>query len=190
MFGKTTGSGGADRLTPYVLVAVFGLLHLVLGNHLSVFGAKPGFLLVLTACLAFLYGSRAGCIAGFACGLLFDLTGAGVVGFSSLLGSVTGYALGYRQRNAFAEGWKAPLLEFSVAALAYNALYYACLLTVSAGVAVDGGAALRITLTTALDIALAVIPFSVLAHRSAVSDGPIDREGGLRPCRLGFCFCS
>ncbi len=163
MFGKASGAAG--RLTPYVLAGVFALLHLVLGSHVSLFGAKPGFLLVLTACFSFLYGSRAGCIAGFVCGLVFDLTGSGTVGLSSLLGSVTGYALGYRQRNTFTDGWKAPLLEFSAAALAYNVLYYVCLLMVSADVTVGTGAVARIALTTVLDIAVAAVTFVVLSGR-------------------------
>ncbi len=165
VFGKAAGASGGGRLTAYVLATVFVLLHLVLGNHISVFGAKPGFLLVLTASLAFMYGSRVGCIAGFACGLLFDLTGTGTVGLSSLLGSVAGYALGYRQRNAFSDGWKAPLMEFSLSALAYNALYYVCLLMVSVGFAADGGAVTRIVITTVLDIVVAWVAFAVLAGR-------------------------
>lgn len=174
MFGSSTAARQTGRLAPYVLSAIFVLLHLIFGTHISVFGAKPGFLLVLAACFAFLFGSRAGCIAGFGFGLLFDLTGTGTVGLSPLFCCVAGYALGYRQRNAFADGWKAPLVEFSLAALAYNALYYAALLMFSTGVTLDGVALARIVVSTIIDAALAAVTFWLLARHD---DGLVGKSG-------------
>lgn len=165
MFEDTVG-GESDRHrgSAYVLVGVFLLLQLILGNHISVFGAQPGFMAVLTAAFAYMYGSRAGCIAGFASGLLADLMGAGPVGLLALLGCIMGYVLGRGQRNAFVDGWRAPLGEFAVAALVYNVAQFALLLMFAAGVTLDWAVVARIVASTVLDVLVAAITFAVLSR--------------------------
>ena len=54
---------GAERRVTWVTCVVLVVLHLVLAGHVSVLGATPDFLLVLTACLSFMKGSRDGAIA-------------------------------------------------------------------------------------------------------------------------------
>lgn len=151
----------------YVLAAVLVVLQLVFGAHIDVFGASPDFLLVLGAAVALLHGPRAGCAAGFACGLLFDLAGSGPVGLSALLGCIAGYALGAGRRNAFSEGWRAPLAAFAVAALAYNALYFCLLLALGTGVALGWAALARVLVGTVLDVAVAAVVFAVMARLCA-----------------------
>lgn len=165
MFGDASGGeNNRHRGSTYVLVALFVLLHLILGNHISVMGAKPSFMVVLTAALAFMYGSRAGCIAGFACGLLADLTGTGPVGLQALLGCIMGYALGRNQRNMFVDGWTGSLGEFAVAALVYNAAQFALLLMFAAGVSLDWSVVGRIAGSTVLDLVVALPTFALLGR--------------------------
>lgn len=174
MFSSSADNGGRGRAALGVIVGVLVLLQLVLGNHVSVFGAKPGFMLVLTGVVALSRGSRAGAIAGFGAGLLFDLLGTGPVGLSSLLGSVAGYALGRGQRNLFADGWKVPLAQFAVASLAYNALYFLFLLAFSLGLSLDAVVMARVLASTLLDIAVAAGPFWLLAlanHANSLGSG-------------------
>lgn len=159
------------------VVAALVLAQLVLGNHLSLLGAKPGFMLVLTAVVAMERGSRSGAVAGFCAGLLFDLLGTGPVGLSSLLASVAGYLLGRNQRNLFADGWKAPIVEFAIASCAYNVLYFLFLLAFSLGVSLDAAVLARVAASTLLDVLVAVIPFALMA-RSARANSL--GSGGLR----------
>lgn len=165
MFGDASGGENTrHRGSTYALVALFVLLQLVLGNHISVLGAKPNFMLVLAAALAFMYGSRTGCIAGFACGLLADLTGAGPVGLQALLGCIVGYVLGRNRRNVFVDGWTAPLGELAVAALVYNAAQFALLLMFAAGVSLDWSVVGRIVGSTLLDLVVGAPTFAILGR--------------------------
>lgn len=165
MFEETTGGeGGRHRGSAYLLVIVFVLLQLILGSHISVAGAKPSFMLVLTAALAYMYGVRVGCVAGFACGLLADLTGSGPVGLLALLGCILGYVLGRAQRNVFVDGWRAPLGEFTIAALIYNVAQFALLLMFAADVSLDWTVMVRIVVSTLLDGLVAFITFALLSR--------------------------
>ncbi|MBS5449625.1 MAG: rod shape-determining protein MreD [Coriobacteriia bacterium] len=171
--------GGSDTSTNRrhmaVTCVVLVLAHLVLAPHVQVFGAVPGFLLVLTACLACLGGARTGTLAGFVLGLLFDLTGAGPVGLSALLCAVAGYALGNARPGMLAEGWRTPLALFAACALAYNVLYLVFLLVF--GTSLDGGWALvgRVVAGTAVDVVVGFVALfvlnRVLGSRRLTSDG-------------------
>lgn len=167
---------GTSRRRTLVLCVVFVLAHLVFAPHVRIAGATPGFLLVLTACLAFLDGARAGTLAGFVLGLVFDLTGSGPVGLSALLGAVAGFALGSaRPSGLLAEGWRTPAGLFALCALAYNALYLVFLLVF--GTSVDMGWALvgRIAAGSVVDALLGLVTFFVLnrviGSRRLSSDG-------------------
>lgn len=160
--GRSRSSGWAIYVYAFVMV----VLQLVLGGQIKVFGASPNFLLVLAATLALVYGSRTGCIAGFACGLLFDLAGSGPVGLSSLLCCVAGYVLGRGadQRSLLGDGWRAPLVNFAVVAALYNVLYLALLLALG-GVGVPELAMLgRLVAAVAFDVALGAVAFAVVAR--------------------------
>ena len=158
--------GGSDTgttrrrmaLTSVVLV----LAHLVLAPHISLFGATPGFLLVLTTCLAYMGGASTGTLAGFLLGLLFDLTGSGPVGLSSLLGAVAGYALGSARPGMLAEGWRSPATLFTLCAVAYNVLYLLFLLVFGSSIELGWDVLWRIVAGSALDAALGAVTFFVL----------------------------
>lgn len=161
--GRPRGGGGWGV---YAYAAALVVLQLVFGGQVTLFGASPDILLVLAATLALAYGSRVGCVAGFACGLLFDLVGSGPVGLSSLLGCAAGYALGRSadQRSALGDGWRAPLASFAVVDALYNALYLALLLALGEAGTPEWAMLGRLAAAVALDVAVAAAAFAVAAR--------------------------
>ena len=79
-----------------LLVMVFGgsLAQSSLVPSWSVGGVTPDLPLVLTTLVAFRRGPEAGCLVGFATGLLQDVTGGGLLGLQALSHAVAGFAMG------------------------------------------------------------------------------------------------
>ena len=61
----------------------------------SVGGVTPDLPLILTALVALRRGPEAGCLVGFAAGLLQDATGGGLLGVQALSRAVAGFAMGF-----------------------------------------------------------------------------------------------
>ena len=78
---NTTHSNTA--LVVVTLIAV--LLHVGIGPQISIFGGRINFMLVLAILYAFSGNARSAVIAGFACGLFYDLTASVPVGLMTLL---------------------------------------------------------------------------------------------------------
>lgn len=57
-------------------------------------GITPDIPLILTVLLALRYGPEFGCLAGFAAGLLQDVTGGGLVGVQALTKGLAGFGMG------------------------------------------------------------------------------------------------
>lgn len=104
-------------------VVVAALLQAGIAPYLAIGGVVPNFLLLVVVTLALVEGPAAGCSAGFACGLIFDLLAAGPVGPMALVLTVTGYLAGLLHENMFAEGWLLPLTVLGVAALGSEIAY-------------------------------------------------------------------
>lgn len=112
------------RILPTIgAVAAAALLQAGLAPYMAIGGIVPNFLLLVTVTLALVEGPAAGCSVGFACGLIFDLLGAGPVGPMVLVLSVTGYLAGLMHENMFAEGWLLPITVFAIAALGAEIAY-------------------------------------------------------------------
>ena len=60
----------------------------------SVGGITPDLPLILTALIALRRGPEAGCLVGFAAGLLQDATGGGLLGVQALSRALAGFAMG------------------------------------------------------------------------------------------------
>jgi rod shape-determining protein MreD len=60
----------------------------------SVGGVTPDLPLILTALIALRRGPEAGCLVGFAAGLLQDATGGGLLGVQALSRGLAGFAMG------------------------------------------------------------------------------------------------
>jgi len=70
---------------------------------LSVGGVTPDVPLVLTALVALRRGSEAGCLVGFATGLLQDAAGGGLLGVQALTRGLAGFALGFLPGRVWVE---------------------------------------------------------------------------------------
>lgn len=161
-----SGRRRPDRAS-WAVFAVLALLHLVLHEHLSLFGAAPNFLFVFTVCATSLYGPAGGCLAGFACGLLHDLTGTGPVGLSALLMSVAGYALGRARAERARGGWRDALPGVALSSLAYRVAYLAGLFVLGASGDASWVVPVRVALSCVLDVVVAALALAVLGRLSA-----------------------
>lgn len=122
------------RLLPTAgAVLVAALLQAGLAPYLAVGGVVPNFLLLVVVTLALVEGPTAGCSAGFACGLIFDLLGTGPVGPMVLVLAVSGYLAGLLHENLFAEGWLLPITVLGAAALGSEIAYGIILGLIGAG---------------------------------------------------------
>lgn len=111
------------NLADVVVGVVCLVLQLVLGGHVSLFGAVPDFLLSGVFFIALRHGRTCGAVAGFASGLLFDLLGAATVGLSALIATLFGYLV-----PVFSQVFKpkTPVqgaMLFAGMSLAYNLVY-------------------------------------------------------------------
>lgn len=80
--------------TALVVVTVIAvLLHVGIGPQISIFGGRINFMLVLAIVYAFSGNTRSAVIAGFACGLFYDLTASVPVGLMTLLLTIGGFVL-------------------------------------------------------------------------------------------------
>lgn len=167
---------GEARPVPGLRAAAAALvvLHLVLGQQaVGMDGVAPDFLLVLTALVALAQGPSRGCAAGFALGLLSDLTGSGPVGLSALLMSVCGYALGGARFDDLQQGWPSALLPLAGASAAYRAAGFVGCVALGAVSGAGWSVVPRIALSCCLDVAVAALCLAALARasRGAASSG-------------------
>lgn len=80
----------------YFFLVVFGgsLAQSSVVPSWSVGGVTPDLPLILTVLVALRRGPEAGCLVGFAAGLLQDATGGGLVGAQALSHALAGFAMG------------------------------------------------------------------------------------------------
>lgn len=117
-----------------IAIALAAIVQASIAPHLAVFGVVPNFLFLVVVSLALVEGPVAGCSAGFAGGLLFDLIGTHPVGPYALVLCTVGYVAGLLQANLFAEGWRLPVTVVAVASLISEIAYGIILAVISAGV--------------------------------------------------------
>ncbi len=99
------------------------VLQVGIAPHIVIGGVVPNILLLVVVTLALVQGPRAGTIAGFSTGLLFDLMGTAPIGPAALVFCVVGFLAGSLQANTFAEGWLLPLLILFIASLTAEVSY-------------------------------------------------------------------
>lgn len=158
------GSWRSCALVTGLCVAV----QLVLGGHVSLFGAAPNFLL----CAVFFVALRAGCtpgvLAGFFLGLLFDLLGTSTVGISSLAGCVFAYACASVWTRATLARPVRAAGAFTAASLAYNLACAALMSVLGMLNAPVASLIAHAALTCLLDGAFALIVLAAYAGLSGV----------------------
>lgn len=85
-----------------VVALLLSVIHVVFLRFLQVSSVTPDLLLVFTVWIALVEGQFTGMIAGFLCGLLFDVVSADVIGTNALAKTVAGFIAGYFYRENFA----------------------------------------------------------------------------------------
>ena len=159
--GRARGTRACTAVTAACLV-----LQLVLGGHISLFGAVPDFLLVAVFFLSLRRGSFAGVVSGFALGLVFDLLGAGTVGLSALVGCVFGYVCSRACKPAlFGEPLHAAA-AFLIAAFVYNMACVGLMAVLGMVEASLGQVVGRAMCSAALDGLVALVVFALHAWLS------------------------
>lgn len=113
-----------NRFIPSAIaVTVATLLQIAIAPRIAIFGVVPNFLVLVVVSVALVEGPVAGCVAGFAGGLLLDLAGSQPVGPYALVLCVVGYVAGLLEANLFAEGWRLPVTVVAIASLAAEVAY-------------------------------------------------------------------
>ena len=84
----------------------------------------PNLLIIVTAACGFMKEENAGVIAGFFCGLLYDVFFGGVIGFHALLYTYVGFLNGKFARVFYPEDVKLPLILTTVSDFLYGFLSY------------------------------------------------------------------
>ena len=149
---------GVLRIAAVVFAAA--MLQVTIMTSLDVFGGTPDLLLVTLVSIGLMRGSVTGAVAGFAGGLLVDVTTLGTLGVYALLLTVAGYWAGRYGETTGRDRAHAPLL--AVAALTLGVAVGGFALNFMLGADVSARHALVETLlpTLVLNVALAVPVFA------------------------------
>ncbi len=107
-------------LTYAVLITVLFLLQCSFFPHFRLAEVSPNLMLILTASAAIIDGSLEGCLVGFICGLLMDLTYGDTPGLYALGCLIIGYAAGNVSRLIYKEDITLPLIVISASDLFYG----------------------------------------------------------------------
>lgn len=112
-----------SRLIPLLTLAGALVVQVALVPYLVIAGVAPNALLLAAVTIALVKGPRAGMLAGFSAGLLFDLLGTAPIGVGALLLCLVGFVAGSVQENTFSEGWLVPLVIVFFATLTFEVGY-------------------------------------------------------------------
>lgn len=106
-----------------VVVGLAFLLQVCLFAHTPVFGVAPDVILLTAIGVGLAGGPERGALAGFAGGLLFDLTVTTPFGLSALVGASVGYVVGGLQHTVLGSTWWTPLAVAGIASSAGTLAY-------------------------------------------------------------------
>lgn len=84
-----------------VVALLLSVIHVVFLRFLQVSSVTPDLLLIFTVWIALVEGQFTGMIAGFLCGLLFDVVSTDVIGTNALAKTLAGFVAGYFYREGF-----------------------------------------------------------------------------------------
>ena len=113
-----------DNLLVGALVFVAALLQVTLVVTLDVGGGSADLLLLVVLAVALLRGAVTGAVAGFAGGLLVDITTLDTLGVSALLLALAGYWTGRYGETTGRDRAHAPLIAVGAATLAVAIVGY------------------------------------------------------------------
>ncbi len=107
------------------MITVLFLLQCSFFPHFLLADVSPNLLIILTASAAIIDGSLEGCVVGFICGLLLDLTYGSTPGLYAFGHLIIGYAAGNVSRLIYKEDITLPLIVISGADLFYGLFVFA-----------------------------------------------------------------
>lgn len=94
------------RLILIILLGFGGLiLQSTLFSKLTLWGAKPDLLLILTIYIAFLKGVKKGAFVGIVLGLLEDLFMAKYIGLNALAKGLVGFVIGFLEKRMYKDNF-------------------------------------------------------------------------------------
>ncbi|MCX6140500.1 MAG: rod shape-determining protein MreD [Candidatus Kapabacteria bacterium] len=92
----------ALRFVAYAVIALLlNVIQVVFLRFVAVSSVTPDLLLILIVWIGIVEGQFTGMIAGFLCGLLFDVVSADVLGSNALAKTAAGFVAGYFWRENF-----------------------------------------------------------------------------------------
>lgn len=98
-----------------LLLFIAVLVQVSLASAYTILGGNADLPLVILTAVALLRGSIFGAVAGFCTGLLLDTTTLSALGFTSLLLTLAGFAIGRYGETTGGERFHAPLVSIAVA---------------------------------------------------------------------------
>ena len=117
----------AIRYIGYGIIAmVLSVIHVVFLRFLEVSSVTPDLLLIFTVWIALVEGQFTGMIAGFLCGVLFDVVSTDVIGTNALAKTFAGFIAGYFYRHGFIKeiiGSARFLMIVTLAGFVHNLIY-------------------------------------------------------------------
>lgn len=170
-------SGATPRA--YAAMAVVAcLLQVGIAPQISLFGGTFNFMVVLAVSLALTRGPHASVIAGFLCGLFFDLTSPVPVGLMALVLTVASFAVS-TMAHGMAPGITAEGVRLAVVSIFAVNIVYAVFLYML-GVQTDLLWTLGHGVSGAVLDSVCCLPFIAAGGGSAPSRGFTGRAGGSR----------
>jgi rod shape-determining protein MreD len=108
----------AAKATVFLFVAV--IVQVSILSEVEILNGRPQLLLVSVVCVALLRGAVFGAVAGFCAGFLADTATFGMLGFTSLLLTLSGYWTGRYGETTGRDRAHAPLLSVAVITVLYQ----------------------------------------------------------------------
>lgn len=118
------GIKGKRILTAVLLVLLCYVLQCTLFSGLALASIKPNLMLIVTASVGFMRGTKDGMLTGFFAGLLMDIQFGAILGFYALIYLLIGYVNGLFEQMYFYEDIKLPLVLTAASEFAYGLVVY------------------------------------------------------------------
>ncbi|MBS5523552.1 MAG: rod shape-determining protein MreD [Clostridiales bacterium] len=108
------------------IVVILGafLLQSAVFSFFALADIVPNLLIIVTASIALIRGQSEGCVVGFFCGLLMDISVGYYLGINALCFLVIGFVLGYLNQIYYEEDITLPLILIGVADFLYGIIMY------------------------------------------------------------------
>ena len=110
-----------------ITALMLALAHVIILNLISVSGITPDLLTILVVWIALREGQFTGIIAGFLCGLLFDLVSYDVIGTNALAKTFAGFIAGFfykEKNNEYNLGSLYFILAILASSFVHNLIYF------------------------------------------------------------------